>query len=108
MSVGLNTTKAIVKSILEKYPRTRNSDSYLYLKVIQHFDKEYCTNIQNITVQDFLNNMYDGVPIPPFESVRRSRQKLQEEHPHLAACSEVQLLRDLNEDAYREFAQGGC
>lgn len=108
MDKSLKTTKAIVKSILEICKPARNSDSYLYLKVIDYFDREYCTDIRNMTVEDFLTGECN-IPIPPFETVRRTRQKVQEEFPHLAACSDVSLLRALNEEAYREFARtGGC
>lgn len=108
MNKSLKTTKAIVKSILETNKQARNSDSYLYLKVIDRFDEEYCTDVRNMSVVDFLTGMCD-IPIPPFETVRRTRQKVQAEFPHLAACADVALLRELNEEAYREFARtGGC
>ena len=108
MNKSLKTTKAIVKSILEENQRARNSDTYLYLKVIQRFDKEYDTDVCNMSIVDFLTGLCD-IPIPPFETVRRTRQKVQEECPHLAACADVSLLRELNEEAFREFARtGGC
>lgn len=47
------------------------------------------------------NNLF-----PPFESVRRTRQKVQEKYPDLAASEEVEAGRELNETAYREFARG--
>lgn len=106
MRERLNTTKALVRSILEKNVQARNSDSYLYLKVIQHYDKEYCTDIGNMPIVDFLNGGCD-IPIPPFESVRRSRQKVQAEFPHLAAFGDIELFRSENEQAYRDFAIGG-
>ncbi len=108
MDKSLKTTKAIVKSILETNQRARNSDTYLYLKVIDHFDREYDTDVRNMSVVDFLTGMCD-IPIPPFETVRRTRQKVQEECPHLSAYADIEMLRELNEEAYREFARtGGC
>lgn len=108
MDKSLKTTKAIVKSILETNKQARNSDTYLYLKVIQLFDKEYNTDVCNMPVVDFLTGMCD-IPIPPFETVRRTRQKVQEECPHLSAYADIEMLRVLNEEAYREFARtGGC
>ena len=101
----LNTTKALVKSILEKNQQARNSDSYLYLKVIEHYDKEYNTEVGEMSLIDFLSGMCD-IPIPPFESVRRSRQKVQEEFPHLAACDVVQVYRAENEQEYLDFVRG--
>ena len=105
MKNRLNTTKALVLSILESNTQARNSDSYLYLKVIEHFDKEYNTDFCNMPVIDFLNGGCD-IPVPPFESVRRSRQKVQAEFPHLSACDEVAFFRGENEELYREFARG--
>lgn len=101
----LNTTKALVKSILENNVQARNSDSYLYLKVIQHYDKEYNTDVCKMPVIDFLTGGVD-IPIPPFESVRRSRQKVQEENPYLAASDEIEIFRAENEQEYRAFARG--
>ena len=101
----LKTTKALVKSILESNVQARNSDSFLYLKVIQHYDEEYNTDFSKMPVIDFLNGGVD-IPIPPFESVRRSRQKVQAENPYLAASEEIELFRAENEQAYKDFARG--
>lgn len=62
---NLQNTKAVVRTILEEEPQTRN-----------------------------------------FESVRRTRQKVQAECPWLAACPKVGEYRAENEQAYREFARG--
>ena len=108
MDKSLKTTKALVKHILETDKRARNSDSYLYLKVIKHYDTIHNTDFCRMTVTDFLLGG-SAVDVPPFESVRRTRQKVQEECPCLSACTDVSLLRELNEEAYRNFARtGGC
>jgi len=44
--------------------------------------------------------------LPPFESVRRSRQKAQEKNPALAALPEVEAVRIAEEEKFREFARG--
>ena len=100
----LKTIKALVKSILEVDEKARNSDSYLYLKVIKHKAVNYGIDLQQITIVDFLSNMSNSV-FPPFESVRRARQKLQEKCPHLAADPVIELFRAENEEVYREFAR---
>jgi hypothetical protein len=108
MNKSLKTTKALVKHILETDKRARNSDSYLYLKVIKHYDTVHDTDFCRMTVADFLLGG-SAVDVPPFESVRRTRQKVQEECPHLSAYGDIEMLRELNEEAYREFARtGGC
>lgn len=105
MKNRLNTTKALVKTILEHEPKTRNSDSYLYFRVISILSDKHNIDINGIPVTAFLLNMND-FPFPPFESVRRTRQKIQEKRPDLAACPEVQIFRAENEEIYREFARG--
>jgi hypothetical protein len=42
---------------------------------------------------------------PPFETVRRSRQKLQRKFPELRANKEVAEQRADNETAYRQFVK---
>lgn len=100
----INTTR-IVKKLLEDDPKTRNSDSYLYLKVLGVVEREKNTNVNHVTVKTFLANMISW-GFPPFESVRRARQKLQRANPELAASAEVQAARKENEEVVREYAVG--
>lgn len=97
----LKTTKALVKSILEQDEQARNSDSFLYFRLLERIDKAILT----VPVHDFLLGMgLNG--IPPFESVRRTRQKIQAECPWLASCEKVSAMRAENEQIYRKFARG--
>lgn len=41
--------------------------------------------------------------IPPFESVRRSRQRLQEKFPELRGSKEVEAGREENRQIVRDF-----
>jgi len=100
----LKTIKALVKAILETSEKARNNDNYLYLLVIETVAKAYHINLKNVPVTDFLYYLSD-TNFPPFESVRRTRQKIQAECPHLAPCKAVAELRAENEEAYREFAR---
>lgn len=101
----LKTTRGLVKFILTHNPQTRNSDSLLYLKVLQTIAAEYDMNLDKITVPTFLLGLGDS-PFPCFESVRRSRQILQAEFAELSADAEIQGFRAENEAAYLEFARG--
>lgn len=103
----LNSTKELVAIILEQDQKARNSDSYLYFRVINVVADKYNIDLNNIPVVDFLLGLSKS-PFPPFESVRRSRQKLQRAFPHLAACKEVEEIRAENEHEYREFARDGA
>lgn len=100
----LNSTKELVAIILEQDEDARNSDSYLYLCVINAIAHKNNIDLNEILVVDFLLGLSKS-PFPPFESVRRSRQKLQRAFPHLAACQEVEEIREENEHEYREFAR---
>lgn len=92
--------KALVKTILEEDEMTRNSDSFLYFRLLERIDKAILT----VPVHDFLLGM--GLwGIPPFESVRRARQKIQAECPWLAACDKVKEYRAENEEMYVDFAR---
>lgn len=100
----LQNTKALVKSILEQDQKARNSDSYLYLRILKFIADETGADFEKIPVTEFLQRM-DMLGVPPFESVRRSRQKVQAEHPELAANDVVQVYRAENEEVYRDFAR---
>ena len=101
----LETIKQLVRSILEKDKQARNNDNYLYLRVLQTIAKEENRpHPHDITAEYFFLNM-SSFGFPPFESVRRTRQKVQQEHPELASCKKVEELRAENEETYREFAR---
>ncbi len=97
----LKKVKDIVTSILVQNEKSRNSDSLLYLKVLQTVDKD----LLNMPVSEFLANMSE-LNAPPFESVRRARQKAQAENPSLSACPKVAEYREAHEEVYRQFARG--
>lgn len=101
MKENLQSTKSLVRTVLEQDERARNSDSYLYFRILERIDKAVLT----LTVSEFLLSM-GAKEIPPFESVRRTRQMIQAECPWLAACDTVKEFRADNEEAYRDFARG--
>ena len=104
----LNTTMNLVMAILEQDERTRNSDSFLYLKVLEHISNAKGIYLKALTVPEFLTSM-DVFGFPCFETVRRTRQKIQREFPELSGNEEVKAFRSENEAAFRAFAisQGG-
>ena len=101
----LKTTTALVKSILEQDKQCRNSDSFLYLKVLSVIGEQRGIDINQMSIPYFLLNLH-GAGFPGFETVRRTRQKLQQHHPELAACEAVEGYRAENEAEYREYARG--
>lgn len=101
----LKTTTKLVKAILEQDERARNSDSFLYLKVIETIADRKEINLHGISIPMFLVSMKE-YGFPPFESVRRTRQKIQEHHPELAACDKVKGMRMIQETEFRQYARG--
>lgn len=94
---------ALVKDILKQDERARNSDSYLYWCVCNHYAQENGVDLSQISVSTFLLGM-TVYGFPPFESVRRSRQKLQARFPELSADETVAEFRAENETEFRAFA----
>ena len=101
----LLTTTQLVQTVLLHEKQARNSDSFLYLKVLEHIAEEKGIDLQNLTVPDFLSSL-NILPFPGFETVRRSRQRLQALNPLLAASDEVESFRADKEKEYRAFALG--
>ena len=99
----LKKTSKLVKAILEQDGRARNSDSFLYLKVIEHIADVKGYNLYGISVPVFLVSMKE-YGFPPFESVRRSRQKIQADFPELAACDKVLEMRMEQKAEYFDYA----
>lgn len=88
--------KMTVEEILETKPRTRDDDDLLYLEIIRR------AGLSGVSVDHFLQNR-SAMGIPPFESVRRSRQKVQAEHPELKG-TRVEERKEA-EDVYYNFAR---
>ena len=95
---NIKKTREVVREILEQFPETRDSGNKLFIKVIEHID----SNLLHRPIEDVLRNSKE-YGIPPFESVRRSRQKLQEAYPMLRASKEVEEARAENEQEVRDF-----
>lgn len=100
----LPNTKELVRSILEKSEQCRNSDSFLYFAVLKAVGDRKGLDIDSMSIPYFMLNLH-GTAFPGFETVRRARQKLQAEYPHLRASDAVEGFRADNEKAFREFAR---
>ena len=97
----LKNTSDIVKVILQKYPVTRNSDDLLYLYVCEYINGRDTDRPFWQVLKERKEYGY-----PPFESVRRSRQKLQAAYPELASSKVIEAHRKQNEKIYEAFASG--
>jgi len=86
-----------VKEILENSKEARNSDRILYYLLLQRVDE----SMLDVSVKEFL--LYAD-HVPNFESVRRSRQKVQEKYPELRASDKVQDYKYEREKEFMDFA----
>lgn len=100
-SKELATVKDIVFDLLTKQEETRNSDMVLYVKVCAKVNKDALSK----PFWHVMMHLKD-YNLPNFETVRRARQKIQEDNPELAGNPDVEAHRIVNEQAFREFARG--
>ena len=89
----------VVKKVLEEKPYTREDDFALVYEVF----KEFVPNLDDLSFQDVIIN-HKEYGLPYFESVRRTRPKLQNKYPELLPPQQVQEARKLEETDYRNYA----
>ena len=94
----LKNTQTLVKDLLTKYPMARDSDAYLYVRVV----KELNPSVLDRKFSEVMLNLKD-MGLPCFETVRRSRADIQSKNPELKGSDRVQDFRTMNEEIYREF-----
>lgn len=87
----LNRVKQQVEYVLKNYPETRNDDKKLTAYVLKEFYNVSC--IDDICKPE----------IPSLESIRRCRQKLQEQGKY-EATERVRKRRAELQEIYKEFA----
>lgn len=97
---NLKTIEGKVRVILEKDEKARNDDMTLYLAVCN-------ACLKSAGAMPFAEIMaqYRSLGLPSFESVGRTRRKLQEKHPELLGSLRIQRLRAKQEKAYRKYAK---
>lgn len=91
----LKKVKEIVRRELIKSEKARDSDDYLYACVV-FACKPWALNI---SVEQFLTRRAE-FGIPGFETVRRTRQKVQAEHPELKG-ERVEERKEAEKDFYK-------
>ena len=96
MSDNLTKVTQMVWYILDKYPETRSSDRTLILYVYAEFFDTYNEPFYQVMARDDL---------PSFESIRRTRQKIQQENEDLRAVKEVEDVRIAKQEEYIEYAR---
>lgn len=96
----IKTTDALVKSILAEYPKARNSDNYLYIRVVKALNPQACDR----PFEMVLSNLMD-LGLPCFETVSRCRRKLQAEHPELWSDAQIKKYRENAEKDFEDYAR---
>lgn len=86
-----------VEMILRTKPQTRNDDFLLINEVY----KEYIST-QSMSF-DLLSKMHRELELPPFESITRTRRKIQKDNEELKACDVVELARSIQEEKYIDY-----
>ena len=104
MKKKLRKMSELVTELLVKDENCRNSDGYLYFQVLSEVADERGVDLRKTTISDFLLNMH-GKDFPCFETIRRSRAKIQELRPELGACDTVKRHRGVNEAEFRDYAR---
>ena len=101
--IKLETLENRVKTVLTNHPEARDDDMKLYFIVCQEcFYKTH--HITEISFKEFIYN-YRELGCPSFESVRRTRQKIQAKHPELGCSPEMRRKRSKCMAVYRKYAK---
>ena len=99
----MKTTTDIVKQILTEHPSTRNHDVPLFQKVFLQYGVK-----TDMVSYDYVCNKILSKEIPSHESIRRSRQKLQEHNPGLRGSSwnkRHDIANEVREQINTDFEQ---
>ena len=94
-----------VLNILKVDKKARNSDDYLYSALCKTKLMESGINADRISFVDVMNRRKE-LGLPPYETVRRARQKAQARHPDLRADADVEAMREVKEEEFRSYAKG--
>ncbi len=97
---NLKTIEGKVRAVLQENEDARNDDMVLYLALCNLYLKDAGAMP---LAQILLNHKELG--LPSFESVSRTRRRLQENHPGLLGSLRMQKLRARGEKAYRRYAK---
>ena len=95
----LKTLQDKVEYCLEKYPICRDNDKILIGAVCKLF---YDFDVSVHTAKEMLLNKY----LPSFETIRRCRQKAQEERPELQGTSDARKQRTKMKIEIERYVRG--
>ena len=88
----------VVRDILSWNPNTRDDDFILIYEVYRKINPL----VLKLSFGEILL-CHNHFGLPSFESIRRSRQKVQQNNPNLRATENTRRVRNKNEDYYKFF-----
>ncbi|MCQ2087670.1 MAG: hypothetical protein MJZ37_06350 [Bacilli bacterium] len=97
---NLKSVEAMVKKALEEYPEARSDDFILIARVYEQINPMFM--FDNFS---YIMTNHKDLHLPCFESIRRTRQKLQSKYEELRPSKEAQEFRTAAEEAYIEYAR---
>lgn len=97
---SLKTIEGKVRAVLQENEDARNDDMVLYLALCNLYLKDAGA----MPLARILLNRKE-LGLPSFESVGRTRRKLQEKCPELLGSVRMQKIRAKGEKAYRRYAK---
>lgn len=97
---SLKTIEGKVRAVLQENEVARNDDMVLYLALCNLYLKDAGA----MPLARILLN-HKELGLPSFESVGRTRRKLQEKCPELLGSVRMQKIRAKGEKAYRRYAK---
>lgn len=98
----LNSTYDLVKNILNNNERSRNSDNYLFYLVAKNILARKGLDADVIGFKELFSSL-NKYGIPPFETVTRSRRKVQQKHPELVGSRSVNIERAMKQEEFINF-----
>lgn len=101
---SIRNTAELVRAALEHNTKARNSDTYLYYVICKGLLNAKGIKIDKISLKDGLLHRKE-YNLPNFETVRRTRQKIQRNHPELAGTEEIEVMRTIKEEQFRDYAR---
>lgn len=101
---GILTVEAVVKDILEKDEVARNSDGHLFVQVLRQIARGEGIDIDSMSFAGVINNL-TALGFPQYETVSRTRRKLQEKYPEFKASGDVKEYRLAAEEEFVEYSK---
>ena len=99
----LETVENRVLAVLKEHPEARNDDMKLYLLISKACIYD-TYGIADFSFEDVMSNN-KAYGIPCFESIRRTRQKIQAKYPELGCSPEVRRARHKMQRVYSDYAK---